>query len=171
MLAKAFNFQLNDVLSDSMIKNNSYGKPEFIENGLGFFSISHSGRFVVLAKYMRPISVDIEVSRMISEEKVNYIFNKTEQNRYLSLSKKEGKSQEILKLWTMKEAALKLLGTGLYINPKEVNISGETCRINGYSREIKVKHMKLKSCVCSLATYDESIKVIYHEINEQDNSL
>lgn len=74
------------------------------------FNISHSGSYVVCAVARTPVGVDIqkigEYKRTVAER----VFNEPE---LLQIEASEDKASEFTKLWTEKEAVLKMLGTGL----------------------------------------------------------
>ncbi len=74
------------------------------------FNISHSGSYAVCAVASAPVGVDIqkigEYKRTVAER----VFNEPE---LLRIEASKDKASEFTKLWTEKEAVLKMLGTGL----------------------------------------------------------
>lgn len=104
--------------SDSItLKKEDLGKP-YVESGSGkkFVSFSHSNDFVVCAiSDSLDIGIDAEsVDRKVSPAIVRRILSQNEWEIY-------GEENPIA-LWTMKEAAVKSLGTGLRTNLKDIEL-------------------------------------------------
>lgn len=93
---------------------NEHGKP-FFELGKKF-SISHSGRFTVVAVSEDEIGVDIEERENINPAVAKRCFTEEEQD-FAKLSTKN-----FLRIWTAKEAVLKLLGTGFSYAPSGFSV-------------------------------------------------
>ena len=87
---------------------NDYGAP-YIEGG-PHFSISHCKRGIAVAVSENPIGIDIEAIRTFSPELMRKTMNEDEQQRITSSATPD---QEFIRLWTQKEALLKLHGTGI----------------------------------------------------------
>ena len=96
------------------IKYGEHEKP-FFEHG-PFFSISHSGKYAVLAVSDEEIGVDIEMrdEPKIAVSKRCFL---DEEQEYANLS-----TENFLRIWTAKEAVLKLLGTGFSYSPKNFSV-------------------------------------------------
>ena len=87
---------------------NDYGAP-YIEGG-PHFSISHCKRGVAVAVSENPIGIDIESIRSFKPELMRKTMKEDEQLRITSSAIPE---VEFIRLWTQKEAILKLQGTGI----------------------------------------------------------
>ena len=87
---------------------NDYGAP-YIEGG-PHFSISHCKRGIAVAVSENPIGIDIESIRTFSPDLMRKTMNEDEQLRITSSAIPE---VEFIRLWTQKEALLKLQGTGI----------------------------------------------------------
>jgi 4'-phosphopantetheinyl transferase len=87
---------------------NNYGAP-YIEGG-PYFSISHCKTGIAVAISENPIGVDIETIRTFQLDLMRKTMNEDEQQRILTSTKPEA---EFIRLWTQKEAFLKLQGTGI----------------------------------------------------------
>ena len=87
---------------------NDYGAP-YIEGG-PHFSISHCKRGIAVAVSENPIGIDIEAIRSFKPELMRKTMNEDEQLRITSSAIPE---VEFIRLWTQKEALLKLQGTGI----------------------------------------------------------
>ncbi len=101
-----------------------YGKP-YVKGLNTYFSISHSGDFVVCAVSDKEIGIDIEKIREINPE-VSKRFADENELDYIN-SHKNG----LLEIWTLKEAYFKCIGTGLGTDIKnvsfEISESGVSC--------------------------------------------
>ncbi len=101
-----------------------HGKP-FIKNLPGFyFSISHSGDYVVLATSDSPVGVDVQtVNEKTGTDGIARRFFSESENRYLeSISDPEGKKQCFYRIWASKEAFVKMTGDGLYRPLESFNV-------------------------------------------------
>lgn len=120
------------VKCDEDLAYNEYGKP-FLKNGSGMeFSLSHSGRYVVLAVSDMPIGVDVESKHNLSLRILKRVLPKAQ---YQKIENKdysdevfydEGKNVQYedekliwAKKWTSVEAVLKAFGKGFCFEPKE----------------------------------------------------
>ena len=102
------------VTEDSMLSYGEHGKP-FLEQG-PFFSISHSRQFSVLAVSENEIGIDIEMHQNPSERLIDRCFSE-EEAAFAKLS-----TENFLRIWTAKEAVLKLFGTGFSFSPKKFSV-------------------------------------------------
>lgn len=94
---------------------NRYGKPSLIEYENIYFSISHSGEWILCAVSDTPIGIDIEggqhesiiliAKRFFTEQEYSYIIKQTLDNQ----------KNAFYKLWTLKESYVKCIGRGLSI--------------------------------------------------------
>ena len=87
---------------------NDYGAP-YIEGG-PYFSISHCKTAIAVAVSENPIGIDIEAIRTFKPELMRKTMSPAEQQRITSSATPD---QEFIRLWTQKEALLKLQGTGI----------------------------------------------------------
>jgi len=94
-----------------------YGKPYLAHYPHIFFSLSHSKNAVACAISTRPIGIDIESIRPVKEAVVRYAMNAEEANAILSSPMPD---MEFSRLWTRKEAVLKLTGRGINENMRNV---------------------------------------------------
>jgi len=105
----------------------SNGKPFFVNYPHIRFNLSHSGDYVVSAFDIRPVGIDIQEHRKISDSMARHFLNDRELEMF-SLQTKEREREKILcKLWTIKESYIKLTGEGMKKSMKEISVD----RING----------------------------------------
>lgn len=135
------------VTDDENFEFNEHGKP-FLKNG-PFFNISHSHRYAVLAVCENEVGIDIEMRETPNERAMERCFTVEEKN-YAAVS-----TENFLKVWTAKEAVLKLLGTGFSHSPKNFSVIPfeEKCIANG--KEINILYGKIEEIPFSTALYTE----------------
>ena len=88
----------------------SYGKPHLAGYPDVHFNISHSGRAVVCAVSDRPVGIDIQTIEARRPALLERVCTEGELRRILDSS---DQASEFTRLWTQKEAVLKLHGTGI----------------------------------------------------------
>lgn len=102
------------------------GKPRFA-GGTLHFSVSHTKRHVFCALSDRPVGIDAEeADRQIDLRLADKILSPAERLRYEA---QPDKRLALLKLWVLKEAAVKLTGEGLRGYPNKTDFSPEDPRI------------------------------------------
>lgn len=89
---------------------NEYGKPYLKNNNL-YFNISHSFDYVITAISDKEIGIDIEKVRKTPLNIINHIA--TEKEKEYILSSENNIEERIFKIYTLKEAYFKMLGTNL----------------------------------------------------------
>lgn len=113
------------------------GKPILQNDSDIHFNISHSGKYAAVAIADKPVGVDIEQIRNVGAAVINRVCTEDEKEY---LEKSEDKDRDFIKLWTLKECAVKASGAGLADNLKNhsFNISGEKTIYLGRASEIFV---------------------------------
>ena len=94
-----------------------HGKPFIIGHPDIHFNVSHCREGVICVVSDRPVGVDIESIREYRESLVRYTMNDREVQQ---IERAEHPDVEFIRLWTMKEAVLKLSGKGIVDNMKGV---------------------------------------------------
>ena len=102
---KTFNFQL------STFNYEKNGKP-YVENG-PFFSISHCKTAIAVAIDNRPIGIDIESIRHADDDLIERTMNEEEKSQITNHKSQIESARAFTRLWTQKEAIVKLQGTGI----------------------------------------------------------
>lgn len=101
---------------------NSSGKPSLKSPYQVFhFNLSHSENYFLMAVSLQPVGVDLEKkNRKIPELKdiISRYYSSEEQETVRNSAYPE---ESFLKIWTMKESVIKLFGTGIHENIKEIN--------------------------------------------------
>ena len=87
---------------------NEHGAP-YLEDG-PYFSISHCKQGIAVVVSDRPIGIDIEGLRRVDEALVRKTMNLEEQSQ---ITMSQNPEVEFIRLWTRKEAYVKMLGTGI----------------------------------------------------------
>lgn len=116
LLSELLNLSTDDLINNRIINFDKLGHPTLDNNNV-FFSISHSNDLVIVVISNEEVGVDLEKIRPFSFSKIKHAFTDSEL-QYLQLN-----PVRTLKLWTIKEAVLKLLGVGLMGRPQSVHIN------------------------------------------------
>lgn len=96
---------------------NEHGKPSIEGHPEICFNLSHCKEAAICVLSDRPVGVDVESIREYKESLVNYTMNDEE----VSLIKSaDNPAAAFIRLWTMKEATMKLIGTGISNDMKSV---------------------------------------------------
>ena len=102
------------------------GKPYFVQGGL-HFSISHTPRHAVCVLARENVAVDAEeLDRTLRPGLAKKILSPAEYRRYCTA---KNPVQALLRLWVLKEAAVKLTGEGLRGYPNHTDFSPEDSRL------------------------------------------
>lgn len=87
-----------------------YGKPYLADFPDVHFNISHSGKYVVCAVSVKSVGIDIQ---KIGEYNFDVAKRVCSKNELKKIEESRDKASEFTKLWTQKEAVLKMYGTGI----------------------------------------------------------
>jgi 4'-phosphopantetheinyl transferase len=102
---------------------NEYGKPG--ADGEIKFNVAHSGDYALLA-FARDIEVGVDVERMSGDRVVGdlarRVLSPNEYERFAVLADGE-REMTFFQIWTLKEAVLKALGSGLSIAPECLEVA------------------------------------------------
>ena len=107
---------LRRLFGDAEYEYGENGKPYLKGGNLPYFSLAHSDHFVVCAVDNSPIGIDIEPLSPIRPAVLRRCFSEKEQ-AWIG-----DNSERFTRLWTMKEAYMKMTGTGLSVPAKEINL-------------------------------------------------
>ncbi len=138
-----------------------YGKPYF-ENDL-CFNISHSGKYVVLAKSAYTVGIDVERVRKYNLDIAKKCFTEPELE-WLSM---QDNDSAFYKIWSAKESIMKATGLGFSMNPS----SFQVLPINNGPHIINTEKWYLywhsldehELCVVSTSAVDENNDIILLE--------
>ena len=100
-----------------MFEYGEHGKPSIIGHPDIHFNFSHCREAVACAISEQPIGVDVESVREYKDSLVRYTMNDQEVQQILQAERPD---MEFTRLWTMKEAKLKLSGHGISDDMKHV---------------------------------------------------
>ena len=105
------------ITENPVFEYNAHGKPSIIGHSEICFNLSHCKEAAVCAISSRPVGVDVESIREYKESLVRYTMNDLE----ISLIESDSSPDvTFIRLWTMKEATLKLSGRGISNDMKTV---------------------------------------------------
>lgn len=98
------------ITDNPIFEYNEHGKPSIVGHPEIYFNLSHCKEAVVCAISDKPVGVDVESIREFKDSLVNYTMNDEEKAEMASSS---NPAATFIRLWTMKEATSKLIGTGI----------------------------------------------------------
>jgi len=98
------------ITENPVFEYNEHGKPSIVGHPEIYFNLSHCREAVVCVVSDRPIGIDVESIRPYKDALAHYTMNEDE-IRQLEVSKHP--NVDFIRFWTMKEATLKLIGTGI----------------------------------------------------------
>ena len=105
------------ITENPVFEYNEHGKPSIVGHPEIFFNLSHCKEAAVCAISDQPVGIDVESIREYRESLVNYTMNEEEIQEIKSAA---NPAAAFIRLWTMKEAAMKLIGTGISNDMKTV---------------------------------------------------
>ena len=124
---------------------NEHGKPSIVGHPEIFFNLSHCKEAAICAISDRPIGVDVESVRSFNESLVRYTMNDDEIQR---IEAAENRAVAFIQLWTMKEATLKLIGTGISKDMKQV-----LCQEGFFIETFTDHHNRFVYSYCQFTTF------------------
>lgn len=148
------------------IKCSEKGKPYF-ESIPVHFSLSHSGDYAACAVSDAPVGIDIEHDVKARETISNRFFSLEEQNTLLSA---ENKDLAFARIWTAKESALKLLGTGLAGGLSSITVYDDF-RIKSDSKMLQLHQFTYGTLCFSLCTEKMNKQVQINKIELKTTTL
>ena len=102
-------------LSEDMeITTDKNGKPHFKNCEYLHFSLSHSGKMALCALSDKEIGADIQLMGDFNEKICKKYFSHSEAQYVFSASTKEEKEKRFFRIWSLKEAYVKMTGEGLF---------------------------------------------------------
>ena len=105
------------ITENPVFEYGEHGKPSIVGHPDIFFNLSHCKEAAACVVSDRPVGIDVESIREYKESLARYTMSDTEQEQILSA---EHPDVAFIRLWTMKEATLKLIGTGISNDLKTV---------------------------------------------------
>lgn len=145
LLCEALRTQYH-ILTPPHFTRNEHGKPTLLEHPHLHFNLSHCRVAVLCALHDAPIGVDVERIRPFKETLARYTMNEEEMQQILQSNEP---ALTFCRLWTAKEAVVKLKGTGLQGSIPSIltDARHEGIRIHTYEEDTK-------GYAYSVATYD-----------------
>lgn len=109
------------ITGNPLFEYGEHGKPFIVGHPEIHFSLSHCHEAVACVLSNRPVGIDVESVRRYKEDVVRYAMNEQEQQLIAASERPE---VAFIRLWTMKEARLKLTGEGITNDLKTALSSG-----------------------------------------------
>ena len=139
------------------------GALRFFENGNPvplYLSHATRGGFSAIAVAREPVGVDLELLQPTFEPAWNILHEREKallENFGNNDSEKSARHQAFLKIWTGKEACLKLEGQGLLTDPSLLEVMGSTARNHANGASFKLHYFETGHLIACLAVRDESV--------------
>lgn len=105
------------ITENPIFEYNEHGKPSIAGHPEIYFNLSHCKEAVACVLSDHPVGIDVESIREYKEPLVRYAMSDDE---VVQIEKADNPAAAFIRLWTMKEAALKRLGTGISNDLKTV---------------------------------------------------
>lgn len=166
MLKEAFENIYGGKDGEIMIEKGDHGKP-FIKNKEEFkYNISHSGKYVILAysndENVKAIGADVECIRKKDDDmRIAHRFFTAHETDYISNSVEcSDEDVRFYKVWTMKEAYIKLLGTGLATRLDSFSVDPDELIVLEKREDISFDMKLMDGYVFTICSYGD-IRVVY----------
>lgn len=137
-----------------------HGKP-YMDNA-PCFSISHSGDLAVLAVSEYPIGVDVQKAVPFSKNLLRRSFTEEEQD-YIGED-----PVRFLRLWTRKEAAIKLTGDGLSVPLQSFSVFPEGKKVTVSGKEFFIQTEEWEKAVFSVTSLQKGEPIAIREFYPED---
>ena len=98
------------ITENPVFEYNEHGKPSIVGHPEIHFSLSHCKEAAACVISDHPVGIDVESIREYKEGLAHYAMNDEEVRR---IEASDNPAAAFIRLWTMKEATLKLIGTGI----------------------------------------------------------
>ena len=105
------------ITENPIFEYNEHGKPSIVGHPEIFFNLSHCKEAAICVVNDHPIGVDVEAMREYKDGLAEYTMNEDELQQIKTAA---NPSAAFIRLWTMKEATTKLIGTGISNDMKTV---------------------------------------------------
>ena len=109
--------EIYGIQENPVFEYNAHGKPSIVGHPEIFFNLSHCKEAAICVVSDQPVGVDVESVRSFNESLVRYTMNEAEVK---AIESAKDQAVAFIRLWTMKESALKLIGTGISNEMKQV---------------------------------------------------
>lgn len=105
------------ITGNPVFEYNEHGKPSIVGHPGIFFNLSHCREAAACVVSSEPVGIDVESIRDIKDSLVSYTMNAEEEQQ---IAASDDPARAFVRLWTMKEATMKLIGTGISNDMKTV---------------------------------------------------
>lgn len=105
---------------DAQISYGEFGKPYLLDYPRLYFNISHSGQFVACVVCSQPVGIDVQ---QITSYRPNLTERVCSNAELAQIKASTAPDEEFTKIWTKKEAFLKMCGRGLWCGLNTIDVS------------------------------------------------
>lgn len=110
------------IIENPVLGYEEHGKPFLVDHPDIFFNLSHCSKAVACVVSNKPVGIDIETICRMKDSIMRYTMNDDECREIMN---DEAPEVAFTRLWTMKEALLKLSGEGLHNDMKQVLVGSQ----------------------------------------------
>ena len=143
---------------DTFAVNSASDDKPYFEDIKLHFSISHSGKYVLLGISDEEIGCDVQIATKYKEAVARRFYSK---NEYELLQYSDDKTSIFFKLWTLKESVLKYSGEGLGGGLDKYDFSHYVSLNEFFSWDLYFKTLKLTDAFVSVCSRRKQADVIY----------
>ena len=105
------------ITENPIFEYNEHGKPAIVGHPDIFFNLSHCKEAVACVISNHPVGIDVESMREYRESLIRYTMNDYE---IREIESSDDPATTFIRLWTMKEATIKMMGVGISDGMKSV---------------------------------------------------
>lgn len=160
LLMHALKEVMPDISFPLAIKCEDIGKPVFEKLPL-YFSLSHSENYAACVISDKAVGLDIEFDQQNNEKIAERFFLKHEKDWLKSAADKNG---VFSKIWTAKESALKLLGTGLSKGLSSIAVYDDCVLVEPEVKRINVRWFESENLCFALCGESLPEKIHFEKI-------
>lgn len=117
LLKKAFKMQ-NLNIDEYRFTYDEKGKPLLVDSPVNF-SISHSGNYVAVILSFNDVGIDVQKKQKVSQNLINFTCNSKD---LIFMKNSKNKNDAFFTIWCLKESYSKMIGNGLIISPRSIEI-------------------------------------------------
>lgn len=150
LLIKALEAAAPELLPPLDISCGKDGKPELVGGGI-FFNLSHSDNYAACAVSDSSIGLDIQAERDFNKGIAEKYFTEPERRFF---EESENKAYAFTKLWSMKESAVKYIGTGLKTPLTSFSVDSEKGEALFCGQRLFFHHSIIDGCHLALCSGD-----------------
>lgn len=146
--------------TDKEITQTKKGKPYFKNINAVHFSLSHSGSIALCAVSDKEVGADVQLITDFCEKICKKYFSKSEVKYIFASSTQEDKTERFFRIWSLKEAYVKMTGEGLS-GFKKLSLLEDT----NISQDVSFAEFNIDGYKVSVCTNEEEKDFEFKKLN------